>query len=147
MARPTFTDLLLVQHAASSCAYFRRQYITQSRATQRAGILKGYDVLIPESTFDRCIRRGKERGYVKKQHRSGKLNGSGYVWKSSITYITWKGVMFLWRLHLLPREKFEELKRIFGMLKKRGPAKLEAEPDLSRSRTEGSGASTFPSPT
>lgn len=147
MARPTFSDLLLLQHLASSCANFKKQYITQSRATQRAGILKGYDVLIPESTFDRSIRKDKDWKWMWKRHRSGRLNGNGQSWKSSLTYLTFKGLMFLWRLHLLSKEKFEELKRIFGLVKKARPGKADVPPAKRHPAKRGSPVPSFAVPT
>lgn len=128
MARPTFSDILSLQHLGNSCANFRKQYITQSRATQRAGILKGFDVALPESTYDRSIRRDKDRGHIRKLHRSGNLNGNGYCWKTSLTYLTFKGLMYLWKQHLIARETFEALKRIFGLVKNGRPENAKRPP-------------------
>lgn len=137
MARPTFSDVLLLQHLASSCAKFMKQYITQSRATQRAGVQKGYGEVIPESTFDRSIRKDKDREWMWKQHRSGNLNGNGYSWKTSLTYLTFKGLMYLWKHHLITREVFETLKRIFGLVKNGKPEDANGPPAIPRTANRG----------
>jgi len=121
-----FSDLLFLKHTINTCVFFGRHYHFQSRNTQRAGILKRFGVAISLPTFDRAIRRSKDRYGLWKQHRSGSTSGVGYSWKTSLTILNWGLVMFMWRLGELTREQFEALKRIFGMLKKRGPAKLEA---------------------
>ena len=126
-----FSDLLLLKHTVNTCLFFGRHYHFQSRNTQRAGILKRYGVAISLPTFDRAIRRSKDRYKLWKQHRSGSTSGVGYSWKTSLTILTWDLVMFMWRLGELTRDQFEALKRIFGMLKKRGPAKLRAPQALT----------------
>lgn len=143
MARPTFSDLLLLQHLGNSCAKFRKQYILQSRATQRAGILKGFDVLLPESTFDRSIRKDKDWEWMWKQHRSGSLNGNGYSWKTSLTYLTFKGLMYLWKHHLITRETFETLKRIFGLVKNGRPEDAKRPPAKVHPAKRGSSVPSF----
>lgn len=126
MNRLNLPDLLLLKHTVNTCIHFRKTYHIQSRNTQRALILKRYGVAIPVPTFDRAIRRAKDRWDLMKQHRTGKVKGGGYKWTSAITGISWMLVMLMWHLGQLTREQFEELKRIFGLVKKRGPAKLQA---------------------
>ena len=126
MKPPTSSTLFYLRHIVNSCIHFRKSYITQSRATQLAGIKKGFGVEFSMSTLDRAISRGKKWYGVPKTHRSGSVNGNGYLWKSSLTKLTWKLVMFMWRLHLLTGEQFKALKRILGIVKQRGPAKLRA---------------------
>lgn len=123
-----FSDLLFLKHTVNTCIHFGRHYHFQSRNTQRAGILKRFGVAISVPTFDRAIRRSKDRYNLWKQHRSGSTSGVGYSWKTSLTILNWDLVMFMWRLGELTKEQFEALKRIFGMMKKRGPAELRATP-------------------
>jgi len=126
-----FSDLLFLKHTVNTCIHFGRHYHFQSRNTQRAGILKRFGVAISIPTFDRAIRRSKDRYNLWKQHRSGSTSGVGYAWKTSLTILNWKLVMFMWKLGQLTREQFEALKRIFGMIKKRGPVKLGAPQALT----------------
>lgn len=121
-----FSDLLFLKHTVNTCIFFGKSYHFQSRNTQRAGILKRFGVAISVLTLDRAIRRSKDRYNLLKQHRSGSASGNGFSWKTSLTSLTWGLVMFMWRLGELTREQFKALKRIFGIMKKRGPAKLRA---------------------
>ena len=123
-----FSDLLFLTHTVNTCIFFGKSYHFQSRNTQRAGILKRFGVAISVLTLDRAIRRSKDRYNLLKQHRSGSASGNGFSWKTSLTSLTWDLVMFMWKLGELTREQFKALKRIFGIMKKRGPAKLQARP-------------------
>ena len=147
MNRLNLPDLLFLKHTINTCIHFRKTYHIQSRNTQRAGILKRFGVAIPVPTFDRAIRRSKERWGLMKQHRTGKVRGGGYRWTSAITGISWVLVMLMWKLGELTREQFEALKGIFGLVKKRGPAKLRATPAAQRVRKERLGNKPTPSHT
>ena len=138
-----FSDLLFLKHTVNTCLHFGRHYHFQSRNTQRAGILKRFGVAISLPTFDRAIRRSKDRYGLWKQHRSGSTSGIGYSWKTSLTILNWKLVMFMWRLGELTRDQFDALKRIFGMMKKRGPAKLQAAQALPEQLKDGWLCNTF----
>ncbi|MBA7626975.1 hypothetical protein ES703_34436 [subsurface metagenome] len=138
-----FSDLLFLKHTVNTCIHFGRHYHFQSRNTQRAGILKRFGVAISIPTFDRAIRRSKDRYNLWKQHRSGSTSGVGYAWKTSLTILNWKLVMFMWKLGQLTREQFEALKRIFGMIKKRGPVELRAPQALTEHFKGDLGEETF----
>jgi len=138
-----FSDRLLLKHTVNTCVHFRRHYHFQSRATQRAGILKRFGVAISVATFDRAIRRSKDRYKLWKQHRSGSTSGVGYSWKTSLTILNWGLVMFMWRMGELTGEQFKVLKEIFGMIKKRGPAKLRATKALPEQLNGASGEDSF----
>ncbi|MBA7602920.1 hypothetical protein ES703_10016 [subsurface metagenome] len=137
MNRLNYSDLLFLKHTINTCLFFRKSYHIQSRNTQRALILKRFGVEIPIATFDRAIKRSKKRWGLMKQHRTGKVAGGGHRWTSAITGISWVLVMFMWRLGELTREQFEALKRIFGLVKKKGPAKLRATPTQQVVEKEG----------
>lgn len=147
MNKLNFPDLLLLKHTFNTCIHFRKTYHCQSRATQQRLILKRYGVAIPTPTLDRAIRRLKDGWGLMKQHRTGKVRGGGHRWTSAITGISWILVMHIWRLGELTKEQFEELKRILGLVKQRGPAKLRAKPTLQGIDTERSGNEPPLSPT
>jgi len=147
MNKLNFPDLLLLKHTFNTCIFFHKTYHYQSRATQQALILKRYGVAIPMPTLDRAIRRLKDLWGLRKQHRTGKVTGGGHRWTSAITSISFELVMFVYKLGELTREQFEELKRILGLAKKRGPAKLQAPPTRRAVETEGPGHEPPLSPT
>ena len=147
MNRLNLPDLLLLKHTINTCIHFGKTYHFQSRNTQRALILKRFGVAIPLPTFDRAIKRSKKRWGLMKQHRTGKITGGGYRWTSAITGISWLLVMFMYKLGELTREQFEALKRIFGLVKERGPAKLRATPAAQQVRTERAANKPSLSPT
>lgn len=147
MQRLPLSDLLFLKHTINTCTYFRKHYHTQARDTQRGNILKRFGVAITEPTFDRCIRRCKDRGFIKKMQRSARVPVHGTAWRSSITVVTWGFILFMWRLGELTREQFGELKRIFGMAKKRGPKELEAQSTPSERVSRGPGQGPLAVPT
>ena len=147
MNRLNYSDLLLLKHTVNTCLYFGKTYHIQSRDTQRAFILKRYGVAIPIATFDRAIKRVKAGWGLLKQHRTRRVQGAGHKWTSAITGISWMLVMLMWRLGELTREQFEALKRILGLVKKRGPAKLRATPAAQQVRKERLGDEPPPSHT
>lgn len=126
MKPPASSTLFYLNHTINKCIHHKMSYHFQSRAGQIAGIKKGFDVEFSMSTLDRAIRWAKDNVHLPKQHRSGSANGNGECWKSSLTKLTWKFVMFMWRLGQLSEEQFKKLKRIFGIVKYKGPAKLQA---------------------
>lgn len=128
MAHPTYCGLLFAKHLVNSCIHFRNPYILQSRPTQRALINKRYLVLFAPATFDRAIRYWKDFNGISKRQRTTRASVVGGRWNSSITAIKWAMVLWMWRLGELTKGQFEELKRIFGLAKKRGPAELRATP-------------------
>ena len=147
MNKLNLADQLLVQHTFNACIFFRKTYHCQSRATQQRLILKRYGELIPIPTLDRSIRRLKDRWGLMKKHRTGKVRGGGYRWTSAITGISWMLVLRMRKLGVLTYEQFKELKVIFGLVKKRGPAKLRATPAAQQVRRERSGHEPSLSPT
>ena len=147
MQRLPLSDLLFLKHTINTCTYFKNHYHTQARDTQRANILKRFGVAITEPTFDRCIRRCKDRGFIKKRQRTARIPVRGTAWRSSITVVTWAFIFFMWRLGELTREQFDELKRIFGMAKKRGPKELQAQSTPLGTVQRGPGQGLFAVPT
>ena len=143
MNKLNFPDLLLLKHTLNTCIFFRSTYHYQSRATQQGGIFKRYGKLVPMATLDRAIRRLKDGWGFMKQHRTGKVTGGGHRWTSAITGISWELVMHAYRLGELTIGQFKELKRIFGLVKKRGPAKLRATQALTEHLEETADGRTF----
>ena len=139
MNKLNFPDQLLLRHTINTCIYYGKTYHWQSRETQRAGILKRFGVEISVPTFDRAIRRTKDRWGLMKQHRTGNVKGVGCKWTSAITGMSWMLVMLMYRLGEVSYEQFKRLKEIFGLVKKRGPAKLQAPPASKQDRRERSG--------
>lgn len=79
-------------------------------------------------TFDRGIRRLKDRFHFKKQHRTGKAKNGGYRWTSSLTFMTFEVVMMMRKRGMITYEQLREFLVLLGINKKRGPAKLKATP-------------------
>ena len=140
-------DRLILLHTLNTCLFHRMSYHWQSRFTQKALILKRFGEEIPMSTFDRSIRRLKKRWNLWKQHRTGKVTGGGHRWTSAITSVSFPLVMRAWKAGLLTYEQFKELKRILGLLKQRGPAKLRATPALPERLKGASASDLFDVPT
>ena len=128
MNKLNFPELFILQHTFNTCLHNRKTYHWQSRATQQAGIFKRFGVLIPMATFDKAIRRLKDRFHFKKQHRTGKVTGGGYRWTSAITRLTFELVTEMRRLGLITYEQLRAFLVILGLVKERGPAKLRATP-------------------
>jgi len=147
MQRLSLSDLLFLKHTINTCTFFRKHYHVQSRDTQRAGIFKRFGVVVTEPTFDRCIRRCKDRGFIRKKQRTGRYPVRGASWRSSVTSLTWSFVLFMWKLGELTKEQFARLKEIFGMGKKRGPKELQARSTPSERVSGGPGQGPLAVPT
>jgi len=140
-------EYFILQHTFNTCLFHKRTYHWQSRATQITGIFKRFRGLIPMATFDKGIRRLKDRFHFKKQHRTGKVRGGGYRWTSSLTFMTFEVVTMMRERGMITYEQFREFLVILGITKKRGPAKLRATPAAQDVKTGKSRDEAFLFPT
>lgn len=103
-----------------TCNYYRKHYCFPSQLTLMAWLEGYYEIKIAIATLNRWLRAAEDLGYIQRRRRIKVDPRRGMMFKSTLYFITLKG---LWHLKRLGYNVAEAVKRLLGFIqigRKRG---------------------------